>query len=187
MSKSAGRWVVLGLVAGLGLVLLQGCTPTSGKNRAALSQSKALAAQHKYTQAIAVCNDYLGKYGKSPFAAPVADAKAQYSQQADALCEQAGARARDFAREHKFDAAFKVIDDFSAQYPDLASRIAPKKIAYRALEGDFLDSTQDKARGLAQQGRYTDALRVIDAVMAQSPKYAKHFSSMKVAYSVLAK
>ncbi|MFW6163651.1 MAG: hypothetical protein ACODAJ_12840 [Planctomycetota bacterium] len=80
-----------------------------------------------------------------------------------------------------------MIDDFCANHPKLCGRVKSRKAAFRALEKDYVESVEDKARGLAQQGQYKQAIQMIDGFIQKHPKWEKRMKPMKIAYAAMAK
>lgn len=183
MAKRAGVGAACVAMVGLCLLAAQGCVP---KADAVVAEARALESQRKHTEAIKVCDDYLGEYKGSPWASEVAAISKSCLAKLNAMVNECATQARALAREKRFDEACAYVDDFAAKHPELASRVTSLKVGFRAIENDWIDEQIQQARDLASQRKYQDALKAVDALLAKHPARKGQLAPMKVAYTVMA-
>lgn len=103
--------------------------------------------------------------------------------------------ARTLARKGQMEQALKVINDFesSCSDKDVAKKIGPMKIAYKARASEIVETRHNElkkqARGLAQQKKYPQAVSLIESYQksCKDPALARDLDPMKTAYRAMMK
>jgi hypothetical protein len=159
--------------------------------------ARSLARRDLLHEALAIIEDFEKVCDEPSMLRSLDYMKIAYQARADQLAEDAHksdvGRLRALAREGRYDEALQLIAEFEQTWTDPAQirDLTYMKIAYQAgkteADSNRYKSTVNRARELARQGMYMDALRTVLSYEAvcTNPEYLSELQPLVAAYSAL--